>query len=155
MNYSPNKSRPRSPTQGIISLLVTVILLATVLQPCVMASVIDSSSSAVETHQMNHTDDASNPGDHGCPHCETLGCDDDHCGSQTSESCDTDNPYVHSGRIKPIDHEKFYSTHPPLKLLNSPEGEIQSGQVVASEVDRYPPNFQGPSLTDLYRVYLK
>jgi len=155
VKYSPKTSWHQSPARRIISLFVTVILLATVLQPCVMASFVDSNSLKAETHQMNHEDGEGDSGGQGCAHCDTTGGDDNHCNSEASHSCDADTSFVYNERTKSNDHEKFYSQHQSLKLLNSPECEIQSGQLMASEIGRSPPISQGPKLIDLYQVYLK
>jgi hypothetical protein len=155
VKYSPKISWHQSPARRITSLFVTVILLATVLQPCVMASVVDSNSLKAETHQMDHEDGESDSGKHGCAHCDTAGCGDNQCDSEASHSCDANASYAFNERIEPGDDENFSSQHQPLKLLNNPECEIQSGQLMAPEIGRSPPISQGPKLADLYQVYLK
>jgi hypothetical protein len=127
-----------------------------------MASVVDSGSSKIESHHTGDAGDHSShqthvneTGKHNCPHCDTPGHDDKHCKSETSKICDTEDSYVYSGRIKPVDQEKFHDQHQPLKLLCNADDLTQIGQLVASETGKSPPSFQGPKLTDLYRVYLK
>jgi len=155
VRYSPKTSWHQSPARRITSLFVTVILLATGLQPCVMASVVDSNSLKAETHQMNHEDGEGDSGNHGCAHCDTAGCLDNQCDSEASQSCDANASYAFNERTESGDDEKFHSQHQPLKLLNNPECESQSGQLMASEIGRSPPISQGLKLSDLYQVYLK
>ncbi|MDX2416422.1 MAG: hypothetical protein QNK19_03065 [Xanthomonadales bacterium] len=162
MKYGSKNSWTQNPIRRVASLFITVIWLATVLQPCVMASVVDSDSANVETHHASHADDLSShgnhgasSGNHGCPHCDTSGDDKNHCKSETSKICDNEDSYVYSGRIKSVDHEKFHDQHQPTKLLDNSDNGTQTGQLVASEIGKSPLLFQGPKLADLYRVYLK
>ena len=155
MKYSPKTSWQQNPARRIISLFVTVILLATFLQPCVMAAFVESNSLKAETHQLNHGDGEGDSGSQGCAHCDTAGCLDNQCDSEASHSCDANAYYAFNERLEPGDDENFNSQHRPLKLLNNPECEIQSGQLMASEIGRSPPISQGPKLRDLYQVYLK
>lgn len=155
MNFSLNKSWTHSPVRRGFSLFIAVVWLVTGLQPCVMASVISSDSPSVETHQTNHANHEADSDHPSCSHCGTSGCDDNHCGSEFSNTCDDGESCAYNGRSKPIDHEKFYDQYQPLKLLYSSEDEIQAGQLVASEIRKSPPLFQGPKLADLFCVYLK
>ena len=161
MKYSSKNSCTQNPVRRVFSLFITVIWLATVLQPCVMASIADTGSAKAETHHTSHADDPSshiNDGaesaNHACPHCDTSGHDNNHCKSETSKICDNEDSYVYSGRIKSVDNEKFQAQHQPIKLLGNSDNGTQIGQLVASEIGKSPPPFQGPKLTDLYRVYL-
>jgi len=127
-----------------------------------MASVVDSSSSKVETHHTSDSDDHSShqnhgtePGEMNCPHCDTSGGDDNHCKPENSIICDNEDSYAYSERTKSVDHEKFHDQHQPLKLLCNSDDLTQIGQLVASEIGKSPPPFQGPKLADLYQVYLK
>lgn len=161
MNFSLNKSLTHSPVRRGFSLFIAVVWLVTGLQPCVMASVVDSDSAKAETHHTSHADgqsshvsDGAESANHGCPHCDTSGHDNNHCKSETSKLCDNEDSYVYGGRIKSVDHEKFHDQHQPIKLLSNSDNETQIGQLVASEIGKSPPLFQGPKLADLYRVYL-
>lgn len=127
-----------------------------------MTSVVGSSSSKIEMQHTTHAGDhpghinhGTDPGNHNCPHCDNSGHDKNYCKSEASKICDNEESYVYGGRIKPADHEKFHGEHQPLKLLCNPDDLTQIGQLVASETGKSPPPFQGPKLTDLYRVYLK
>ena len=162
MKYSAKNSWTQNPVRRVVSLFITVIWFATVLQPCVMASVVDSDSAKAETHHTSHADDQSShvsdrtdSGKHGCPHCDTSGHDKNHCKTETSKICDNEDSYVYSGRIKSVDHEKFHHQHQPIKLLGNSDNGTQIGQLAASEIGKSPPLFQGPKLADLYCVYLK
>ena len=162
MNSNRKKSSTNNPFRRVVSLFISVIWLATLLQPCVMASVVDSSSSKIETHHTSDSNDHSSHQNHGtepveknCPHCDTSGSYDNHCKSETSKICDNEDSYVYSGRIKSVDLEKFHDQHQPLKLLCNSDDLTQTGQLVASEIGKSPPPFQGPKLADLYQVYLK
>jgi len=161
-----NSNRKQSSTNNsfrrVVSLFITVIWFATLLQPCVMASVVDSNSSKVETHHTSDSDDHSShqnhgtePGEMNCPHCDSSGDDDNHCKPENSKICDNEDSYVYSERIKSVDLQKFHDQHPPLKLLKKSDGLTQIGQLEASEIGKSPPPFQGPKLADLYQVYLK
>ena len=161
MKYSSKNSSTRNPVRRVFSLFITVIWLATVLQPCVMASVVDSDSAKAETHhsihandQSSHIHDGAESANHGCPHCDNSGHDNNHCKSETSKICDNEYSYVYSSRIKSVDHDKFHAQHQPIKLLCNSDNGTQIGQLVASEIGKSPPLFQGPKLADLYRVYL-
>ena len=162
MKYNRYKSLASNPIKRVVSLFITVIWLATILQPCVMASVVDLSSSKVESHHTsptdvhsNHVDNGADSDKHGCSHCDTFSNDENHCDSEANSKCDNKESYVYSERIKPIDHEKFSDPHQPLKLLINSDYGTQIGQLVASEIGKSPPSFQGPTLTDLYQIYLK
>ncbi|MGA9573826.1 MAG: hypothetical protein WBS20_07770 [Lysobacterales bacterium] len=160
--YSLKKTRTQSPARRTISILITVVWLATVLQPCAMASAIDPGLSKVETHHTHHADDRSgqaNDGNksanHNCPHCDSSGHDVNHCKSETTKICDNEDTYVYSGSVKSADLYKFHDQHQSFELLGSSDDFIQIGQLANSETGKFPPPFQGPKLTDLFLVYLK
>jgi len=162
VKYSPKNSWTHNPVRRVVSLFITVIWLATVLQPCVMASVVDSGPPKAETHHTshavdpsNHVNDGADPGKHGCPHCDTSGHDKNHCKLESSKICDNEDSNIYSGRIKSVDHEKFHDHHQSLLLPGNSDEFVQIGQLVASGIGKSPPPFQGPKLADLYRVYLK
>jgi hypothetical protein len=127
-----------------------------------MASVVDSSSSKVEAHHTSESDDHSSHQNHGtepgkknCPHCDSSGGDDNHCKPENSKICENEDSYMSSGRIKSADIEKFHDQYQPLNLFIHSDDLTQIGQLVASEIGKSPPPFQGPKLTDLFLVYLK
>lgn len=155
MNRIYKKPRTHSPVRKAFSLFIVVSLLITSLQPCAMASVIDTGSSDTETHQThpaNHKAESTHP---NCAHCDSLDPDGNHCDSELTKVCDESESYTNSSRSKPIDHENFDDQYQSFRFLDSSEGEIQVGQLVASEIGKSPPPFQSPKLADLFRVYLK
>lgn len=154
MNYSPQKFWTLAPIRRFVSLFITVIWLATALQPCVMASFVDSNASKVETHHSSHASD-DDSGDSVCAHCRTTSSENKHCESEPDSTCDNNDSYVNNGRIKPVDHEQFHKQDQAMKLLVSPGNVALSRHSGVSETGKSLPLPPGPALTDLYRVYLK
>ena len=162
MNSNRKQASTNNSFRRVVSLFITVIWLATLLQPCVMASVVDSNPSKMETHHTSDSDDHSSHQNHGtdsiekkCSHCDASGGDDNHCKPENDKICDNEDSYAYSERIKPADLEKFHDQYRSLNLLCNSDDLIQIGQLVASDIGKSPPPFQGPNLADLYQVYLK
>ena len=162
MNSNHKKSSTNNSFRRVVSLFITVIWFATLLQPCVMASVVDSNSPKMETHHTSDSDGHSSHQNHGtdpfeqkCSHCDTSGGDDNHCKPENSKICDNEDSYAYSERIKSADLEKSHDQYRSLNLLCNSDDLTQIGQLVASEIGKSPPPFQGPKLADLYQVYLK
>ena len=83
------------------------------------------------------------------------GHDENHCESETSTYCDNEDSYAYSSRTQSVDQEKYHDQHQLLDFHCISDDLTQVGQLVASEIGKSPPPFQGPKLTDLFRVYLK
>lgn len=155
MNRSSDKFWDRASSRRFISLFITVIWLATALQPCVMASVVDSGSSDVNTHHsMSMPSDPADTESLDCPHCKTATGGSDHCDSQLDEICDEDESLVYDSRVKPVDNEKFDYQTLPLAILSSHDYEFNSYSSRLSVISKSLTLPAGPPLRDLYRVYL-
>ena len=156
MNRRFNKFWDRASSRRFISLFITVIWLATALQPCVMASVVDSGPSDVSAHHsMNMPSDSADTESLGCPHCKTATVGSDHCDPQFDEVCDEDESLVSDSRIKPVDNEQFDSQTQSLAVLSSRDYEFNSYSSSLSATSKSLTLPAGPPLRDLYRVYLK
>lgn len=146
----------RASNRRLISLLVTVIWLATALQPCVMASVVDSNASNVASHHFsqNQNDQADDDRSH-CPRCITATSGNDRCAPQNGTGCDEQESFMSFERVKPVDHEKFDQQTQALSLLAIRGYETSSYRLPDSTLSKslYLP--AGPALTHLYQVYLK
>jgi hypothetical protein len=151
-----NKFWSKTSTRKFFGLFITVIWLATVLQPCVMASFVDSDSSSVESHHsMAGSSDHGITENSGCPHCKAVTNSDDHCDPQGDEVCDEDNSLVYYSRIKPLDSEQLYKPSQPWVILTSRDYEFGSFVPTASKIYTSLNLPTGPPLIDLYCVYLK
>ena len=135
MNLSPNKVWTSISRRRFVSLFITVIWLATALQPCVMASVVDSHSA--------------------CPHCKNTVSDKNPCDPQSDKNCDSDETLVFYERIKPVDTEKLYGKFQSFSLNNSQDVKVRFYSTPASTISKSLDLPTGPPLRDLYQVYLK
>ena len=156
MNLSPNKIWTRVSTRRFVSLFVTVIWLATALQPCVMASFAESDSQDVGTHHSGHSAVEQNKDAHSaCPHCKTIVGDKTPCDPQSDENCDGDDVLVYYERTKPVDAEKLYEEFKPIAPNNGRDIKIRTYSALVTTISDslHPPS--GPPIRDLYQVYLK
>ena len=159
MNRGINRYWRSTSVRRFFSLFITVIWLAAVLQPCLMASVPDFDSS--ESHQ------SSSQGDHHphsdshdddepvCPHCKSNSGGADHCSPGKDVVCDGGESDVYFSRIKPLDDDNFFKQSQPFVPGQADTGETDSVSktVFFLGAPLYLP--AGPPLRDLYRVYLK
>ena len=158
MNQGFDKFRRPTSVRRFFSLFITVVWLTTLLQPCVMASVIDYG--AADSH---HSSDPVNHSSHSessdlsapvCPHCEYGvgdGCDPD----INDVVCDGEESSQYISRIKPLSDDKHFKQSQPAAPGPEELGKTDLARFLVS----FPGAFQylppGPSLRDLYRVYLK
>ena len=159
MNRGINRYWRSTSVRRFFSLFITVIWLAAVLQPCLMASVPDFDSS--ESHQ------SSSQGDHHphsdshdddepvCPHCKSNSGGADHCSPGKDVVCDGGESDVYFSRIKPLDDDNFFKQSQPFVPGQADTGgtDSVSKTVFFLGASLYLP--AGPPLRDLYRVYLK
>lgn len=139
-----------------VSLLITVIWIATALQPCVMASVVESHPQSLETHHSESSSIVLGKTDHSvCPHCKNTEHNQTPCGSQPDENCDGNDTLAYYERVKPVDTERLYEQFQSFTLNHS---RNIKGWGYSSPVTPLSESLQlpaGPPLRDLYRVYLK
>lgn len=156
MNRSAKKVWVRTSSRKFIGLLFTVIWLATALQPCVMASVSGLHPQSVEAHHSRGTSSGHSAGSHSpCPHCKTTTSTDDHCTPEPDDCCNGNGTFIYFERLKPVDTDKFdaqfesvaffSSLHPITRAYSKPVARLSKALNLRA----------GPSLIDLYRVYLK
>ena len=161
MNRGINRYWRLTSVRRFFSLFITVIWLAALLQPCVMASVVDFDSS--ESHQSSsqgdhhphsdsHDDDEHEP---VCPHCKAGAGGADHCNPDNDVVCDGDESYVYFSRIKPLDDDQFFKQSQPFVPGQADTGEPDSVSMTVSFLGASLHLPAGPPLRDLYRVYLK
>ena len=158
LNRGSNKFWHTASVRRFFSLFVTVVWLTTLLQPCVMASVMDYGSadshhSGVPVNHQSHSEssDQSAP---MCPHCK-FGVGD-HCSPDIDvAACDGEEASPYISRTKPLSDDQYLKQ--PLPAAPGPEepGKTDLARFLVS----FPgaPQFlpPGPPLRDLYRVYLK
>lgn len=156
MNPRSKKIWERTASRKFIGLFITVIWLVTALQPCVMASVTDLHHQSVETHLSSSTSS-----DHGgalhspCPHCKTAASDKDRCAPASDDNCDGNSTFVYYERVKPVDADKFSAQFESVTLIGSLQPDSRAYSAPAAPLKKSQALPAGPSLIDLYRVYLK
>ena len=159
VNRGNNKFWRSTSARRFFSLFITVIWLSALLQPCVMASVADFGSS--ESHQSSSQGDHHPHSDsHGddepvCPHCKAGAGGADHCSPENDVVCDGDESYVYFSRIKPLDDDQFFKQSQLFVPGQADTGETDSVSKTVFFLGASLHLPAGPSLRDLYRVYLK